>query len=230
MTVFSAPDYPQFIPEAAQRYRNRAAVAVLSGPGWAEPDMRVYEAAAPRPEAAPFYNLLVYDSDEDWEPAASDASGMTGVVRDAPCEAGEPSVAGGGSGGGGPDAEGAMLDDAATAAATPEQVCGAAEPGSGDRQQRWQQLAEAVGAEAAVPVAAEDVAGAAAAGTPMDLAQDSTTTSGNKENAAQRGSRGGMAAPKAELEPAEQQQQQQYEGGATSPVRRAKRVAVRMAA
>ena len=34
-----------------------------------------------RPEAQPYYELWVPDSDEEWEPAASDASGMTDVQR-----------------------------------------------------------------------------------------------------------------------------------------------------
>jgi serine/threonine-protein phosphatase 5 len=78
MTVFSAPDYPQFVAAAAARYGNKGAVAVLRGPGYATPSMAQY-GAAPRPPAAPFYDLGVADSDEEFEPAADDASGMTGV-------------------------------------------------------------------------------------------------------------------------------------------------------
>jgi serine/threonine-protein phosphatase 5 len=81
MTVFSAPDYPQFMPEDTERYNNLAAVAVLTGPDWATPNMQQYAAAHPRPEAQPYYELWVPDSDEEWEPAASDASGMTDVQR-----------------------------------------------------------------------------------------------------------------------------------------------------
>lgn len=77
----SAPDYPQFMPEDAERYNNLAAVAVLTAPDWATPDMRQFAAAHPRPEAQPYYSLYVADSDEEWEPAASDASGMTDVQR-----------------------------------------------------------------------------------------------------------------------------------------------------
>lgn len=83
MTVFSAPDYPQFIPEEAERYNNMAAVAVLTGPDWDTPYMRQYAAAHPRPEAKPYYDLYVPDSDEEFELAPMDASGMTGVERDA---------------------------------------------------------------------------------------------------------------------------------------------------
>ncbi len=44
----SAPDYPQFMPDDTERYNNLAAVAVLTGPGWATPDMQQYAAAHPR--------------------------------------------------------------------------------------------------------------------------------------------------------------------------------------
>ena len=46
----SAPDYPQFVPDGADRYNNLAAVAVLTPPLWHTPDMRQYAAAHPRPE------------------------------------------------------------------------------------------------------------------------------------------------------------------------------------
>ena len=82
MTVFSAPDYPQFIHEQADRYRNKAAVAVLSAPDFGVPRMVQFEADMPRPAAAPYYDLAVPDSDEEFEPAASDLSGMTGVTHD----------------------------------------------------------------------------------------------------------------------------------------------------
>jgi serine/threonine-protein phosphatase 5 len=78
MTVFSAPDYPQFVAAAAARYGNKGAVAVLRGPGYATPSMAQY-GAAPRPPATPFYDLGVADSDEEFELAADDASGMTDV-------------------------------------------------------------------------------------------------------------------------------------------------------
>lgn len=46
----SAPDYPQFMPDDAERYNNLAAVAVLTAPDWASPNMRQFAAAHPRPE------------------------------------------------------------------------------------------------------------------------------------------------------------------------------------
>jgi serine/threonine-protein phosphatase 5 len=83
-TVFSAPDYPQFIHPDLDRYKNKAAVAVLTKErgDYTEPEMMSYEAVLPRPAAEPYYDLAVPDSDEEWEPAASDASGMTDVVRE----------------------------------------------------------------------------------------------------------------------------------------------------
>lgn len=50
ITVFSAPDYPQFLPESQDRYCNKAALAVLRGPGYVDPEFLQYDAALPRPE------------------------------------------------------------------------------------------------------------------------------------------------------------------------------------
>jgi serine/threonine-protein phosphatase 5 len=49
MTVFSAPDYPQFMAASEERYNNKGAVALLSAPTWAVPEFITYE-AAPRPK------------------------------------------------------------------------------------------------------------------------------------------------------------------------------------
>ena len=49
MTVFSAPDYPQFQADGEERYNNVAAVAVLSSPGYDEPRFVQYNAVLPRP-------------------------------------------------------------------------------------------------------------------------------------------------------------------------------------
>ena len=79
ITVFSAPDYPQFMADGAQRYRNKASVAVLSGPDYNKPEMTQYE-AVPRPDKlTPYYDLFVNDSDEELEAVASGVSGMTDV-------------------------------------------------------------------------------------------------------------------------------------------------------
>ncbi len=56
VTVFSAPDYPQFQVEeenaenGGKRYENLAAVAVLSAPDFTEPNMRTFAAVKPRPK------------------------------------------------------------------------------------------------------------------------------------------------------------------------------------
>ena len=52
MTVFSAPDYPQFVPGGLPRYGNRAAVARLSAPDYATPQMIQFDAALPRPQVS----------------------------------------------------------------------------------------------------------------------------------------------------------------------------------
>lgn len=50
LTVFSAPDYPQFIEAGTERWNNLAAVAVLSAAGgYAEPELKTFEAVKPRP-------------------------------------------------------------------------------------------------------------------------------------------------------------------------------------
>lgn len=80
MTVFSAPDYPQFMADDTRRFRNKGAVAVLSAPTYTEPVMKQFEAVLPRPDAVPYYDLHVGDSDDEpFEPAASEMSGMTDV-------------------------------------------------------------------------------------------------------------------------------------------------------
>lgn len=51
VTLFSAPDYPQFQNvDAAERYKNAAAYVVLSAPGYDTPEVHHFEAALPRPE------------------------------------------------------------------------------------------------------------------------------------------------------------------------------------
>ncbi|CAG9464490.1 unnamed protein product [Pedinophyceae sp. YPF-701] len=63
VTVFSAPDYPQFQVDE-ERTHNRAAVALLKGPHWHEPSFMQFS-AVPRPQAEPYYKLDEPDSDED---------------------------------------------------------------------------------------------------------------------------------------------------------------------
>ncbi|KAL3146432.1 hypothetical protein ABBQ32_003111 [Trebouxia sp. C0010 RCD-2024] len=67
MTVFSAPDYPQFQPSNEDRFNNLGAVAVLRGShgSYTSPEMVEYS-AVPRPQAQAFYMYEdVPDSDEE---------------------------------------------------------------------------------------------------------------------------------------------------------------------
>eukprot|EP00803_Ostreobium_quekettii_P007746 evm.model.scf_1668.1 EVM.evm.TU.scf_1668.1 scf_1668:79-3299(+) len=81
MTIFSAPDYPQFI-EGEERYHNQGAVAVLTAPTYAVPEIKQFSAVLPRPDAQPYYDIsAVPESDEELPPfdgtsqAGSDAGG-----------------------------------------------------------------------------------------------------------------------------------------------------------
>ncbi|WIA10473.1 hypothetical protein OEZ85_010664 [Tetradesmus obliquus] len=69
VTLFSAPDYPQFAAEGEERYHNRAAVLHLSAPDYATPAVESFEAVLPRPEAAPYYDTAggAADSEESTE-------------------------------------------------------------------------------------------------------------------------------------------------------------------
>lgn len=51
MTVFSAPDYPQF--QSGERYMNRAAVLRFQEPDYATPAALEYSALLPRPSVRP---------------------------------------------------------------------------------------------------------------------------------------------------------------------------------
>jgi len=74
-TVFSAADYPMFVPEGESRFNNLGAVAVLTAPSWARPNFIQYP-AAPRPPASPFYALAdAPDSDEDVPTGFGDGGG-----------------------------------------------------------------------------------------------------------------------------------------------------------
>lgn len=80
MTVFSAPDYPQF-QDGPERYDNKAAVAVLTAPDWAAPQFLSY-AAQPRPPIQAFYDFSAAggDEEEDDEAAVATASEGGSVV------------------------------------------------------------------------------------------------------------------------------------------------------
>lgn len=50
VTLFSAPDYPQFIADGEDRYHNKAAVLHLTGPDYCTPQVESFEAVLPRPQ------------------------------------------------------------------------------------------------------------------------------------------------------------------------------------
>lgn len=65
ITLFSAPDYPQF-QATAERYKNKGAYIVLQSPDFDTPKFQSFEAVTPRPKANPFYDFEdVIDSDEE---------------------------------------------------------------------------------------------------------------------------------------------------------------------
>lgn len=52
VTVFSAPDYPQFMAEGEHRHNNRAAVLHLTAPDYTTPQVESFEADLPRPQVS----------------------------------------------------------------------------------------------------------------------------------------------------------------------------------
>lgn len=65
ITLFSAPDYPQFQAEG-ERFKNRAAYILLQPPDYSVPEFHSFEAVLPRPKANPYYDFEeVLDSDEE---------------------------------------------------------------------------------------------------------------------------------------------------------------------
>lgn len=65
ITLFSAPDYPQF-QATEERYNNKGAYIVLEPPNFDIPIFRTFDAVTPRPKANPYYNFEdVIDSDEE---------------------------------------------------------------------------------------------------------------------------------------------------------------------
>ncbi|TVU05168.1 hypothetical protein EJB05_48321 [Eragrostis curvula] len=84
ITLFSAPDYPQF-QASEDRYNNCGAYIVLNPPDFATPIFRSFEAVKPRPAAHPFYDFEeVIDSDEELNLDAMDSSTST-VTRTVKC-------------------------------------------------------------------------------------------------------------------------------------------------
>ncbi|ERN11532.1 hypothetical protein AMTRI_Chr03g44010 [Amborella trichopoda] len=65
ITLFSAPDYPQF-QATDERYNNMGAYIVLEPPDFASPVFHSFEAVKPRPKVNAYYDYVeVVDSDED---------------------------------------------------------------------------------------------------------------------------------------------------------------------
>lgn len=72
VTVFSAPDYPQF-QDTEKRFNNRGAVCVLRPEtGYCDPSFVQFEAVLPRPEARPYYDMDVPGSDDELDVDAMD--------------------------------------------------------------------------------------------------------------------------------------------------------------
>jgi serine/threonine-protein phosphatase 5 len=65
-TVFSAPDYPQFVEEGERRFNGKAAfVTLTSDTDYCEPAVTSFEAVKPRPRCDPYYDVTVGGSDEE---------------------------------------------------------------------------------------------------------------------------------------------------------------------
>ncbi|KAL4428044.1 hypothetical protein ABPG75_002133 [Micractinium tetrahymenae] len=203
MTVFSAPDYPQFMPDDAERYNNLAAVAVLTAPDWATPNMRQYAAAHPRPEAQPYYELTVPDSDEEYEPASADASGMTGVERDTASGLAGPTLSTASDAGTAQHAQQEQQEVEQLAAAQQDGLQSAAAAQQQEQQPGGQQAAEvpgqgaaeaaagSLGADAAAPPASVTAAAAAAS----EDAQAQETSSKSEETAVPEAGAEGLSLP-----------------------------------
>eukprot|EP00210_Caulerpa_lentillifera_P006344 g6060.t1 len=66
VTVFSAPDYPQF-QIGDERTNNTASVVVLKAPDYATPDIIEFSAVLPRPAATVYYDMELYvETDVDF--------------------------------------------------------------------------------------------------------------------------------------------------------------------
>ncbi|KAK3223527.1 hypothetical protein Dsin_010552 [Dipteronia sinensis] len=74
ITLFSAPDYPQF-QATEDRYNNKAAYIVLRPPNFDDPEFHSFEAIIPRPEGNPYYDFEnVIDSDEELDLASMETT------------------------------------------------------------------------------------------------------------------------------------------------------------
>ncbi|GJP53173.1 hypothetical protein CLOM_g12362 [Closterium sp. NIES-68] len=82
LTLFSAPDYPQF-QARRQRYSNRAAYLVFEGPDFSEPQVHHFDAVLPRPKATAFYDYMnCLDSDDEIDLGSSDGGSSDGGSSD----------------------------------------------------------------------------------------------------------------------------------------------------
>ncbi|PKA47348.1 Serine/threonine-protein phosphatase 7 [Apostasia shenzhenica] len=84
ITLFSAPDYPQF-QATDERYNNRGAYIVLRPPDFATPEFHTFEAVQPRPQVDAYYDYKeVIDSDEELDLESMDhSSEFEGLVASA---------------------------------------------------------------------------------------------------------------------------------------------------
>ena len=74
ITIFSAPDYPQF-QATEERYKNKGAYIILQAPDFSDPQFHSFEAVKPRPKAHPYYDFEnVIDSDDEMDKSAMDTN------------------------------------------------------------------------------------------------------------------------------------------------------------
>lgn len=180
LTVFSAPDYPQFIEEGTARYNNLAAVAVLSAPCYSQPEMCSFEAVRPRPHATAYYDYNVYVCSDDELPAGGsddepEASTGPGASSAAAAMGGDTAATGASGAGAQEEVLGAAAHMAGLAGHGAEQpqalaaAQGAAGVGAADGDVHVSAAAGAAAAAAAAalgPAAAPGASMAPAAGAP----------------------------------------------------------------
>lgn len=77
VTVFSAPDYPQFQHEEEERMNNLAAFAELRAPDVAEPKFVTFAAVKPRPQCPCYYDLGLPGSDVEGPEPGTDGDSDT---------------------------------------------------------------------------------------------------------------------------------------------------------
>jgi hypothetical protein len=91
VTVFSAPDYPQFQAQE-ERFNNQASVIRLLPPSYAEYEVVTF-GAAPRPPGECFYDLEIPGSDDEMHPPGDEASDATDAIASSvDCDAEDEAV------------------------------------------------------------------------------------------------------------------------------------------